>query len=188
LIGIQKYNWPDSSLADAPYRQDLDGNDSVTYISRGKADCYQYNLFNIDGVPDGYYELVLKVNIPALATQDADLYPSHMTIPVYLSGLTITPYPSVLSSPPAVPQNVTAAPGPVITWAAVPDASSYCIQRYYATGKYSGQKQGAEQMAYTNSFTDLQATIKGQYYWTVAAMNCAGESAESNRTNKVMIR
>lgn len=186
VSGIQKYNWPDTTLYNSKYRQDLN-TDSCTYLSRGNGDCYTGNNFIIDGLKDGYYNLILSVNIPARSTKLSDTYPRTITIPIRkYNSTSVEIYPTVVFVKPVPPINVIAN-SRSISWQQVQDANSYAVQRYIANGKNQGQEQGAEQYTQYNYFIDNLAT-KGQYYWKVRSINCAGSSLYSNPSNRENIK
>ena len=85
----------------------------------------------------------------------------------------------VASTRPTAPMGLTATPGNaqvVLTWTAVPGATSYNIKRTYAVGS---PYTPVALRATGTSFTDTGLTNGSTYYYVVSAINASDEGANS---------
>jgi fibronectin type 3 domain-containing protein len=164
--GTVTINWSSSAGATSYniYRSTTSGGEGTTVwanVSSGLS-------YTDSAVTNGtaYYYTVAAVNSAGTSAQS--------------SQVTATPEPSL----PAVPTGVTAAgaSGSVtVSWSAVSGATSYKIYRSTTSG-------GEGSTAYATvtsgtSYTDTAVTNGTPYYYTVAAVNASGTSAQSSQVS-----
>jgi len=93
--------------------------------------------------------------------------------------------PTVPVTAPAAPTGLTAASGNAqvsVTWTAISGASSYNVYRSTSQGS-QGTKVGSSSTA---AYTDTTAINGTSYYYSIAAVNAAGEGSISAQSSAVM--
>lgn len=188
---ITQYGVPDTNIYGHPYVAYDPTQDCKTNIVQGYNDCY-YNTFHIGNVPDGYYDLMVCIDMPA-TINDPGVYPSGILTPVFIQGMNI----SYNVQPPAQTpvhsiSNLQNPSNRTFTWDADQNACYYEVYVKLVKGNKEQDTPYAPELhpikLTTNSFYDSYA-VKNQFYrWSFRAVNSAGQGNLSSTGQKIQVK
>jgi hypothetical protein len=157
-----------------PYNSDTEGNHII-----------------IDSLPNGYYTLHLKVNIPSWVDQGLNNYPDEIWCPLYIQGYTVYIGPNLGSAPTIYPpQAVTniQVNNRTITWNPSPTACRYKVQAKLVQGTAEFDTPYSPQIVEEPIFVDTWAVKNKFYRWYITPINEAGEGSPTFTTKKSQVK